>query len=466
VIRLVALDQDTQAQSTLDLEGTPSISLNLAVAKPGETMQRHAPYSQTFRLPFTDRNNVFFAHFYEVTLTDGDFDPTQKTEVIIFEDGVQVIRGAMQLRAVRLMAQVYEVNVLGDVADLFAEMGSKLLQAAFLDGNDYTTDYNYNNTAANVINSQDLNQSISIGDQVPDGTIIIPYADHGLTTNQQPLAAEYDFGLRNPDSSINGLYAEMLKPAIKLRVLVDLIIRTNGFTYSSDFFASDLFGSLYMTLATESERIPAEAAGQFLASKNTNQSNFTAFQWSTVSFPDTAVLGFDNDSNYNTTTSTYIAAQGGIHRFHVKMRVKASFGATGTEFLVIGRISKGGTSLGSQTVTMVEGSSPVFVSDDLRTIEFQVETLLSASDGVQVQVWFPLLQTGNSIEVLGNTLGADPTPIFFKCTYAPGGQVNIPQALPRIKQKDLMRDLCQRFNLVIEASPDNPKQLVIEPYDD
>ena len=82
MIRLVALDQE-QTQTTLDLEGTPSISLNLAVAKPGETMQRHAPYSQTFRLPFTDRNNVFFAHFYEVTLTDGDFDPTQKTEVLL-----------------------------------------------------------------------------------------------------------------------------------------------------------------------------------------------------------------------------------------------------------------------------------------------------------------------------------------------------------------------------------------------
>ena len=466
MIRLVALDQDTQAQSTLDLEGTPSISLNLAVAKPGETMQRHAPYSQTFRLPFTDRNNVFFAHFYEVTLTDGDFDPTQKTEVLIFEDGVQVIRGAMQLRAVRLMAQVYEVNVLGDVADLFAEMGSKLLQAAFLDGNDYTTDYNYNSTAANVINSQDLNQSISIGDQVPDGTIIVPFADHGLTTNQQPLAAQYNFGLRNPDSSVNGLYAEMLKPAMKLRVLVDLIIRTNGFTYSSDFFASDLFGSLYMTLATESERIPAEAAGQFLASKNTNQTTITnPNQWVPVSFPDTSVLGFDNDSNYNTTTSTYIAAQGGIHRFHVKMVVSASFATLGTEFDVIGRISKGGTSLGSQTVTMVQGSSPV-TSGDQRTLEWQVETLLSASDGVQVQVRFPNGAAGDSIQVLGNTVGADPTPIFFKCTYAPGGQVNIPQALPRIKQKDLMRDLCQRFNLVIEASPDNPKQLVIEPYDD
>ena len=72
MIRLVALDQTNRAQTTLELEGAPSISLNLAVAKPGETMQRHAPYSQTFRLPFTNTNNQFFAHFYEVTLSDGD----------------------------------------------------------------------------------------------------------------------------------------------------------------------------------------------------------------------------------------------------------------------------------------------------------------------------------------------------------------------------------------------------------
>ena len=40
------------------------------------------------------------------------------------------------------------------------------------------------------------------------------------------------------------------------------------------------------------------------------------------------------------------------------------------------------------------------------------------------------------------------------------------KSLPRIKQKDLMRDLCQRFNLVIEADPDNPQRLYIEPYAD
>jgi len=269
VIRLVALDQD-QTQTTLDLEGAPSISLNLAVAKPGETMQRHAPYSQTFRLPFTDRNNQFFAHFYEVTLSDGDFDPTQKTEVLIFEDGVEVIRGAMQLRSVRLMAEVYEVNVLGDVADLFAEMGSKLLQAAFLDGNDYTTDYNYANTTANVILSQDLGEDITTG-QVGTGTVVVPIADHGLSADQQPLVAQPGYGIMNPDSTVNGLYPEMLKPALQLKALVDRIITTNGFTYASDFFDSALFESIYMTLGSETERTAAEAAGQCKATNTSDQ---------------------------------------------------------------------------------------------------------------------------------------------------------------------------------------------------
>ena len=462
MIRLVALDQD-QTQTTLDLEGAPSISLNLAVAKPGETMQRHAPYSQTFRLPFTDRNNQFFAHFYEVTLSDGDFDPTQKTEVLIFEDGVEVIRGAMQLRSVRLMAEVYEVNVLGDVADLFAEMGSKLLQAAFLDGNDYTTDYNYANTTANVILSQDLGEDITTG-QVGTGTVVVPIADHGLSADQQPLVAQPGYGIMNPDSTVNGLYPEMLKPALQLKALVDRIITTNGFTYASDFFNSALFESLYMTLGSETERTAAEAAGQFLANKTATQTISAYNEWSTVVFDDDSTLGFDNDSNYNATTSTYVAAQGGVHRFSVRCNVQATSMNSGAEFDVIVRLSKGNMSIGSQTKTLVEGT---FGTGAIAFYSFEVEYLLAVNDGVQVQVRVVDPDgVATPVNILGNTLAQDPPGVYYQCTYAPGGQVNVPQALPRIKQRDLMRDLCQRFNLVIESDPDNPKRLYIEPYAD
>ena len=444
MIRLVALNQDTQTQTTLDLEGSPSIALNLAVAKPGETMQRHAPYSQTFRLPFTDRNNIFFAHFYEVTLTDGDFDPTQKTEVLLFEDGVQVIRGAMQLRAVRLMAETYEVNVLGDVADLFAEMGSKLLEAAFLDGDTFTTDYNYDLTDANVINSQDLNQSISIGDQVPDGTIIIPLADHGLRADQQPLVAQDDYGILNSDISAEGLFPDMLKPAIKLRVLVDLIIRTNGFYWESDFFASDLFGDLYMTLAPKTERAPTEPKFLFRAGL-TSSAAVGAQAVTTIVFNNDSTPAddfFDPDAVYSTVTGSYLCPATANYTF-----VSSGQVTNGGTFQVITiRMVGGNTTLSSQNLVLDPAETQDF--------SFVATALLAANTAVEVQVW--------SSQVAAATVDSGT----FQCLSNGSGQVDVVKSLPRIKQKDLMRDLCQRFNLVIEADPDNPQRLYIEPYAD
>lgn len=464
MIRLVALNQDTQTQTTLDLEGAPSISLNLAVAKPGETMQRHAPYSQTFRLPFTSRNNQFFAHFYEVTLTDGDFDPTQKTDVLVFEDGVQVIRGSMQLRAVRLMAEVYEVNVLGDVADLFAEMGSKLLKGVFLVPGStpptYTTDYNYNQTASNFVLSQTLTNSISIGDQIPDGTIIIPLADHGLSANQQPIVAQSNYGLMDANALNNGVQVEMLKPAMKLRVLVDLIIRTNGFTYSSDFFATDLFGSLYMTLASETERITTAPIGQCRA----HLLNSTTYTANTVWFivpldSTTSVNGFDDDGNFNTVSHAYICAQAGFHRFSGRARIRLNPSGAGEDVQVKARIMRGNISIGSATGNVTSAQSQIELS-------WIAQAVCSASQAVVMQIWFDGLALGSTIEVRGIDGGGQEGPTYFNCLYAPGGQVDIPSLMPRIKQKDFMRDLCQRFNLVIEADPDNPKRLYIEPYTD
>lgn len=469
MIRLVALDQANSAQTTLDLEGAPSISLNLAVAKPGETMQRHAPYSQTFRLPFTNTNNQFFAHFYEVTLADGDFDPTQKTEVIIYESGVPVMRGAMQLRAVRLMAKVYEVNVLGDVADLFAEMGSKLLEAAFQDGNNYVTTYNYDNTAANVISSQTLTNDITSG-LVGDGTIVIPLADHGLSVNQQPIVAQSGYGFQSSTTSNAGVFPDMLKPAIKLKALTDRIIEQAGFYYDSDFFDSTLYGGIYMTLGTEVEQLTTGEANRCRVGVTSDQSVTTQAQWTAITMDDESSDGtYDPDNAFNTTTYKYTAQESGVHRFALSLSVKAIFAnqVIGDTMQVIARISDDNEiSQGSASVEMVCGSSNVFIYDDRRQITFASDVVLTAGDTIKGEIRFQEATSGNSIQVEGiSALFLVPTSVFI-CDRAPGGEVNVPKLLPRIKQKELMADLCQRFNLVIEASPDDPKKLIIEPYAD
>ena len=438
MIRLVALDQDN-AQTTLDLEGAPAISLNLAVAKPGETMQRHAPYSQSFRLPFTDRNNIFFAHFYEVTLSDGDFDPTQKTEVLIYEDGVQVIRGSMQLRAVRLMSQVYEVNVLGDVADLFAEMGSKLLRAAFLDGDDYATDYNFDLTDANVVTSQTLTNDITEG-AVGAGTVIIPLADHGLQPNSQPLAAQAGFGLLDDDLTPTGLTAFQLKPALQLKALVKLIIESNGFNYVSNFFDSAFFESIYMTLATEVETLPTVSSSLFRAERTSTQvltNNVTTVLFDDDSTPPDT---FDDDNAYDPGTGVYLCPSNGNYTFTVTVTIQNPGLVDG---LVIVRLIAGSTSLAGQAIEVGSGTQ--------QTFSFSGSGFVLASTAVEVQVSNPVA----TLNVLGG---------FFACTANEIGRVLVPHCMPRIKQRDFMRDLSQRFNLVIEADADNPQRLYIEPY--
>ncbi len=468
MIRLVALDQTTNTQTTLELEGSPSISLNLAVAKPGETMQRHAPYSQTFRLPFTNTNNQFFAHFYEVTLSDGDFDPTQKTEVELSEDGVPVMRGSMQLRAVRLMAEVYEVNVLSDVGDLFAEMGSKVVRDAFKSTpSAYITSYNYVNSAANVITSQNLANNICLNPAaMPAGTVVVPLADHGLRADQQPVVAQSGYGLMDSAAVEAALSADMLKPAIRLHEVVERIIVSNGFYYESTFLDAAYFQSIYMTLANETPRAPASAANQMKAVCQFGSNLFDdgdEDQWNTVPIDSvTQYGGFDTGSNFNTSTNTYTTAQAGTHHFEGKIRFTLVNAGAGESVDLIGRVSRDGMSIGSTTGTLTTDDNDI-------TLSWSAVAPCAAGQAIKLEFYFEegQLQSGTDIQVVGQGITADQFAFtHLMVTFAPGGTVDVPASMPRVTQKNFIKDLCQRFNLVIQGSPDDPKKLLIEPYAD
>jgi hypothetical protein len=218
------------------------------------------------------------------------------------------------------MAEVYEVNVLGDVADLFAEMGSKLLRDAFkLSPSQYNTAFNYAQTAANVILSQDLGNNICQNPAaMDDGTVIIPLADHGLRADGQPLVAQSGYGLMDSGALETGLFPEMLKPAIRLHEVLNRILTTNGFYYSSVFLDSAYFKSIYMTMADHTERVSATAVGQFkavcLSGLNSFDNTYEG-QWVSAPFNNVTLYGgFDTDDNFNTVTNDYICAESGTHR--------------------------------------------------------------------------------------------------------------------------------------------------------
>ncbi len=47
-----------------------------------------------------------------------------------------------------------------------------------------------------------------------------------------------------------------------------------------------------------------------------------------------------------------------------------------------------------------------------------------------------------------------------------GAEVDVPACIdPELKQKDFFKDIIQRFNLIVSANPNNPSNIIIEPYD-
>ena len=52
----------------LDLQKDPNIPINFQLSDITEPSKRKASFSQTFKLPFTQRNNSFFQNWFDVNL--------------------------------------------------------------------------------------------------------------------------------------------------------------------------------------------------------------------------------------------------------------------------------------------------------------------------------------------------------------------------------------------------------------
>ncbi len=219
-----------------------------------------------------------------------------------------------------------------------------------------------------------------------------------------------------------------------------------------------------MTLGDHVDRVPTSPAGQCKAviqSGSNPYTNAIEGQWTKVPFNSVTLYGgFDNDGLFNTVTDEYQCGEAGTHSFSAKVRFRLLFAGAGESVDLIARITRGNISIGSTTLTLTTAENDI-------TVDWSTSAVCASGESITVEFRIQpgQLQSGTEVNILGSGITTEEFAYSqFLCTSAPGGIVNIPQALPRIKQKEFFADLAQRFNLVIEADPDNPKQLYIEPY--
>jgi len=128
------------AGKEVDLYDNISIPITYTILDVREPDKRKTSWSKTIRIPGTKNNNRIFGHIYQISadswITIGGksvyqgFNPNIRMEVVILNDGVQVMKGNMQLKSASKDSDghiEYEVAINGDLTSLFYDVGNAKL---------------------------------------------------------------------------------------------------------------------------------------------------------------------------------------------------------------------------------------------------------------------------------------------------------------------------------------------------
>ncbi len=539
--KLATSDNDT-TQFELDLEQAPNIVVNYNWLDIKEPTQRKGSFSQTLKVPFSDRNNKFFENWFNVNLDALIFDTNTKFDAKVYVDTVEQMQGFIQLKSIYLNARQYEIVVFGNSANFFTDIKDKKLRQAFENDNDgvITSDEQLDHylTSANVVNSWTEGTGIStIGtDPVTSASsskdVIYPVIDYALTKRPYTMGMFSDpygggVGTFETQNELGMVRTTNLKPALKLQRLVRIIAEKAGYTLTSTFMGiaqsgaltdTGYFSQLFMTLANDKHKtktyfngfgFQVAMAGAVTQNVSPDEDNWTNQSIRELGFTNESDPNFDafglfddntetvlgNTVDLNTISMPYIALanemglpEGYGNNFAIEAEFNITFpaqyyNASDTDFADITYIY---AYLEKQNIPFGESDenweicleNTFLIGGSGLTIDFGGQFSLNdlAEGGaVNLRLRFQFLGASEtptdsndyaSITINSGTIRTINNGLSGYTNASYGMQVVMAENMPDINQSDFVRDLVNRFNLVVLNDPDNSNNLIIEPYQD
>ena len=322
--------------------------------------------------------------------------------------------------------------------------------------------------------------------------------------NDSGLEAVFDYGV-----DIN-----QFRPSIQLKTMLDLIFAKAGFSYTSNFLSSTgdyasekYFGKLFMTTANHLELAALPSSNPNAGPSGIMRVGNNA-QWgvlssevgticsptSQVAIPANTISGAglsDADSVWNGTYNYFTKVDSSMVELNVahwfnSVNVK---GCNATQNIVLNYTVQEWNVAGNVPTDVVYDTGQISLNpvadpdnSDLLTVlslvqvSFNIENMpLSSSARIIVEVEAveksndsasATLILGNAAVVSGvySLIGVEW--VGYTETDVYGATVDIPACIdPDITQKDFLKDIIERFNLVVLTDPDDDTNLIIEPYD-
>ena len=554
-IRLVAYRRNLSTDSTynikefeLDLQKNPNIVVNYNWIDLKSPEKRKSSFSQTIKLPFTNRNNKFFENWFDVNLDTLVYNTKKKFEAILYIDSVQQLKGFIELKSIYLNAKLYEVALFGDTANFFTDIKDNRLKDAFrtqdttnpsLFIEDKQLDHKL--TLANIYNS--WGTGLTTVESTTTNDIMYPIIDWGHTqvpfsdsmfwnpADLWTVTDEEGGDLNTALSNYGMVVGSNLKPAIRLQRLFHIIAQKAGYQIKSAFMGIDdtaetpitdtqFFSRLFMTLSTQHDKVQS-----IFNTSGGSEAPFVGFEanMSAATNADVQIAGwagFETSGTYtqlvvnnevydpnglyndsiadwgvtglyantpsiqmplNTDGNQSLLPQG---NFEVKVTISITLAATTTTGGDYGDGLNARLSWKSQStgyfVTEDAGytSSWAFVgmgqnitAGETATMEFT--QLLPNNPGeiffLRLAFWWDSYNpSGTYVNVTVNSCTIETMQTGVTTIMGGGinGEVQMYHNMPDMTQSDFVKDLINRFNLIVSTDPDNERLLLIEPYQD
>jgi hypothetical protein len=429
-------DSNTEVPYVLDTMGGTDIAVTYSIGDIEDVTKQRGSFSKTITLPNTPTNRACFAYAYNIQSFVGGFQPNKRIRAAMWEDGVQVFSGVLQLLSMSKTkgTVTYEVGLFTDNVSLFKAIeGNMLVNTAGVTGMNHT-----------------------------------PTSGHvsGTWTASGALSSGYVYGVVDAagfsDVQQGGSFTVpwwRLGPSIYVKKMVDLIFTEAGFRYSSTFFNSAFFNKLVMPYAAGTPTTNLSGSNLFAQATGSVSASLAGAAVNLEFSRDNVAPYFDNGGYWVASSSTFVAPA-----VPTRWNVSLNYIVSGVTFGVDG-VAGGDFDL-YNTAT----SSPIAL---VGTVD-----LTSASYPLSGSVFF------NNVTIPANavvkfrykeTEGA--TSITFRsgatlqmtCLENPQsiGIIDMRTALPAdVKQSDLLQDLQKMFNLQFMPDPQDPKLLYIEPWKD
>jgi hypothetical protein len=409
-----------------------SISLSLSVQNIQDIGKVFGEFSQTFSLPASKINNGIFSHYYNVDIVGG-FDANVRVTAFIEVNTILFREGLIELEGLQFKngePYSYNVTFYGKTASLKDEFGEDKLTDLDLSIGDHT----YN--TVNIKNGLD---SYVAG---TSNSIIYPFisSSHDWYYNGKNTGHELSTNIayHTGTGHIHGVFYYDLKPAIKLKTILDAIETDYGVTFNSNLFDSADFAKMFMWC---------------------HRKEGFMFKDQRDSYPSQRV-NFITGTNFDLVKDTYTvtAADAVDGRMRIEYNINFVSG-TECEFHIIRQRGSEIIKIATAQVTN-NTTSTLFIYDlqesDILTFEFSPKPNWG----------------GTTLAIEIDVIGAEfnfPFPTIFTAQTAGTLQtfttdVVIADQMPEQKISDFITGLVKMFNLVIVYEGNDTYKL--EPLDD